>query len=194
MTVTEVLIRCQARVSADRMRSLCDTATYLSHCSTGTPCQILNFGGNNHKYSPAHLVTIDYGDTDRVHTPTDFPSVVSEVRGTAASLTRPTRAPAGPRRQGRLLDPVERAGQYLARVPPAIAGEHGDVHTFRVCCRLVRGFALEDHEALTVLAEWNGRCQPPWSEPELRDKLRRARRYGREPIGGLLDTPATSPR
>ena len=57
----------------------------------------------------------------------------------------------GPRR----LDLVERATMYLARVPPAIAGEHGDVHTFRVCCRLVRGFALDDEEALRVLAEWN---------------------------------------
>jgi hypothetical protein len=27
-------------------------------------------------------------------------------------------------------------------LPPAIAGQHGDVHTFRVCCRLARGFAL----------------------------------------------------
>jgi hypothetical protein len=71
-------------------------------------------------------------------------------------------------------------------VPPAIAGQHGDVHTFRVCCRLIRGFALTDEQALTALAEWNGRCQPPWSAEELLDKLRRAARYGREPIGALL--------
>ena len=31
---------------------------------------------------------------------------------------------------------------------PAIAGHHGDLHTFRVCCRLARGFALDDDEAL----------------------------------------------
>ena len=43
---------------------------------------------------------------------------------------------------------VERARRYLASVPPAIAGQHGDVHTFRVCCRLVRGFALDDDQAL----------------------------------------------
>jgi hypothetical protein len=84
------------------------------------------------------------------------------------------------------LDRVKRARRYLARVPPAIAGDHGDVHTYRVCCRLVRGFALGDHEALTVLTEWNARCRPPWTEHELEDKLRRARRYGREPIAGLL--------
>jgi hypothetical protein len=54
------------------------------------------------------------------------------------------------------------------------------------CCRLIRGFALTDEQALTALAEWNSRCQPPWSPEELLNKLRRAARYGREPVGGLL--------
>lgn len=74
----------------------------------------------------------------------------------------------------------------MASVPPAIAGQHGDVHTFKLCCRLTRGFALDNQQALQVLSEWNARCQPPWSEAELLDKLHRASRYGREPIGGLL--------
>jgi hypothetical protein len=85
-------------------------------------------------------------------------------------------------------DVMARARRYLQAVPPAIAGQHGDLHTFRVCCRLVRGFALTDADALELLAEWNVHCQPPWSERELCDKLRRARRYGREPIAGLLET------
>ena len=85
-----------------------------------------------------------------------------------------------------MLPVIERAKRYLASVPPAIAGQHGDVHTFRVCCRLTRGFALDDDQALHVLSEWNARCEPPWSPAELLDKLRRAARYGREPVGGLL--------
>jgi hypothetical protein len=85
-----------------------------------------------------------------------------------------------------IRDRVVRARRYLGALPPAISGQHGDLHTFRVCCRMVRGFALSDTEALALLAEWNARCQPPWSERDLLDKLRRARRYGREPIGGLL--------
>ena len=143
-------------------------------------------GYQNHKYSPAHLVTIDYAHADRVHTPTDFPSVESVVRTAATSDRQPTRALAASARDDGLIDPRERARRYLARVPPAIAGEHGDVHTFRVCCRLVRGFALDDQEALTVLTEWNARCLPPWAESELEDKLRRAIQYGREPIAALL--------
>ena len=49
----------------------------------------------------------------------------------------------------------------------------------------MRGFELSDDEALAVLNEWNWRCEPPCSERELRDKIARARRYGKEQIGGL---------
>ena len=70
-----------------------------------------------------------------------------------------------------MLDVVERARRFLARVEPAIVGHHGDLHTFRVCCRIVRGFDLSDEQALAVLAEWNARCGPPWSERDLRDKI-----------------------
>jgi hypothetical protein len=142
-------------------------------------------GYNNHKYTAAHLVTMDYRRPDRLYTPTEFPPV--PVSGCDATPPLPsTRAPVGSYEAPRRLELVERARRYLARVPPAIAGEHGDVHTFRVCCRLVRGFALEDDLALAVLTEWNSQCRPPWTEHELRYKLQRARRYGREPIAGLL--------
>ena len=52
-------------------------------------------------------------------------------------------------------------------VEPAVIRQHGDLHTFRVCCRIVRGFALTDAEAFAVLREWNRRCDPPWPEPQL---------------------------
>lgn len=131
----------------------------------------------NHKRAEPHLVTIEYRDVTARYTPYDFPAVKAPPAWNAA-----------PRRSAPPLDcPVlERARRYLASVPPAIAGQHGDVHTFRVCCRLVRGFALSEEQALEALSEWNARCQPPWSSDELLDKLRRAERYGREPVGGLL--------
>ncbi len=130
----------------------------------------------NRKYAEPHLVHIEYLDTERVLTPADFPSppnvnLLSIVSGRAF--------------RG-VVDRKERSRSYLSRVPPAIAGQHGDLHTFRTCCRLVRGFGLQDEDALDVLVEWNARCEPPWTEIELRDKLRRARTYGREPIGGML--------
>jgi hypothetical protein len=97
-------------------------------------------------------------------------------------MLRPTRATLS---RGTSLDTVERARRYLERIEPAIEGQHGDLHTFRVCCRVVRGFALSNDDALTALKDWNSRCEPPWSERELGDKINRARRYGREEVGGL---------
>jgi hypothetical protein len=132
----------------------------------------------NQKHSTPFLVRIEYRDTQRRYAPGDFPAL------------RPDRSPAivriqtAPPLAGALV--VERARRYLALVPPAVTGEHGDLHTFRVCCRLARGFALDEEQALGVLSEWNERCQPPWTTAELVEKLRRAARYGREPIGGLL--------
>lgn len=74
----------------------------------------------------------------------------------------------------------------MAAVPRAVIGQHGDAHTFRVCCRPARGFALDTSLPLRTIAAWNAGCEPVWSEPELIAKLDHARRYGREPIGGLL--------
>jgi hypothetical protein len=131
----------------------------------------------NHKRAQPHLVTVEYLDISTRYTPDDFPAV-----NDGPSWKPPVRSilPHGN------ICSTERARRYLASVPPAVAGQHGDVHTFRVCCRLVRGFALNEHQALDVLSEWNARCQPPWSPDELLDKIRRAERYGREPVGGLL--------
>jgi hypothetical protein len=145
-----------------------------------TPCsQTTRLPGFlNHKYVPPALVRAKYGRTTRVYTPTDFPTP-----RLSSSADRPSRIPS-PRRSS---DVIQRARRYLAAVPPAIAGQHGDVETFRACCRLVRGFLLTDEEALALIKEWNARCEPPWHEHELEDKVRRARRYGREPFGGLLE-------
>ena len=138
-------------------------------------------GFRNHKYQPAPLITMMYGRLDRVYAPADFP--VSDIT--------PARASVGTRVDVSAQTRLERASRYLQALPPAIAGQHGDVHTFCVCCRLVRGFALDDDDALMLLRRWNAGCQPPWSERELVDKIARARRYGREPIGGLL--PSVGP-
>jgi DNA primase RepB-like protein len=131
----------------------------------------------NHKRAQPHLVTIDYRNVDVHYRPGDFPTAM-EAPAWQQSI-RPLRSPLD-------VPTLDRAKRYLASVPPAIAGQHGDVHTFRICCRLVRGFALNDGQALHALEDWNARCQPPWSPEELLDKLRRAARYGREPVGGLL--------
>jgi hypothetical protein len=132
----------------------------------------------NHKREQPHLVAVEYLNVEARYTPADFPAL------NAAPTVHRQLGPQVPRGCDPLV--IARAKRYVAMVPPAVEGQHGDVQTFRICCRLARGFALDDDQALLVLAEWNARCQPPWSEAELLDKLRRAARYGREPIGGLL--------
>ena len=135
----------------------------------------------NHKYRPAPMVVAEYWGGKRVFTPTDFPRPVATIAVPTATLS--------PRDRRRAeQDVIERARRYLSAVPPAVTGQHGDAATFRACCRLVRGFALDDDSALVVLNDWNARCEPPWPEVDLRRKLESARRYGREPIGGLLTT------
>lgn len=56
----------------------------------------------------------------------------------------------------------------------------------RLCCRIAGGFALAEEEVLNVMADRVARCDPPWSQKELRDKISRAWKYGREPVGRLL--------
>jgi RepB DNA-primase N-terminal domain len=134
----------------------------------------------NRKHSPTPVVRVEYRAANAVYGPVDFPTP-AERPDRARERSAPIRLAPGVD-----IDIVERAKRYLAAVPPAVAGQHGDAETFRVCCRLARGFALKTEAALHAIGDWNDRCEPPWTEPELIAKLDHARRYGREPIGGLL--------
>jgi len=79
-----------------------------------------------------------------------------------------------------------RVARYMDSTPPAIEGQGGDAHTYRVACKLIRGFALTEDQALGHMAGWNTRCSPPWSEKDLAGKLRSALKSGTEPMGYLL--------
>jgi hypothetical protein len=84
---------------------------------------------------------------------------------------------------------AERARKYLAAMPAAISGSGGHNATLRAAAALVRGFALELDDALAILVQdYNVRCQPPWTLPELRHKVRSAyQRAGRIPFGCLAE-------
>jgi hypothetical protein len=68
----------------------------------------------------------------------------------------------------------DRARLYLRKCPPAISGQGGHKAAFRAACAVVRRFGLSEAESLTLLQEFNQRCLPPWSEPELRHKVQSA--------------------
>ena len=73
------------------------------------------------------------------------------------------------------MNALHLAREYVASQPPAIAGSKGHNATFRVACQLV-GFGLNDAQTLELLREFNSRCQPPWTEKELRHKVQDARK------------------
>ncbi len=69
---------------------------------------------------------------------------------------------------------IEAAWQYLVeRAPIAVEGSRGDATTYKVCCVVVRDYALSEAKAIELLATWNEGCRPPWSLAELEEKVRR---------------------
>jgi hypothetical protein len=98
----------------------------------------------------------------------------------------PTPGPDGlPVRDATTAEKQALARSYLAKVPGAVEGQGGDKQTYTVACRLTVGFDLTVEDALPLLLEYNQRCEPPWTDDELRRKLDYASREPGE-RGALL--------
>lgn len=119
-------------------------AVQLGNDRAATPCTQTTRrpGFFNHKRQRPDLVRVEHRDAVRTYRPGDFP----QAPPTRRTSYRASRALASS------ADRAERVQRYLAAVPPAVSGQHGDLRTFKVCCRLTRGFALSDDEALAALA------------------------------------------
>ncbi len=78
---------------------------------------------------------------------------------------------------------IEEAKRVIARFKPAIEGQRGDDRTYKLCARLRRDLKLSTDAALELLEPWNAKCEPPWSEDELRAKLEHADEYGQNEPG-----------
>jgi putative DNA primase/helicase len=114
--------------------------------------------------------------------------------GRSEAVHVPPGAPGGRvRRAGRptLPDPAwveHRAAITIAGMQPAVAGQGGHGQTFAVAVALIHGFRLSPDRAWPILTAYNARCEPPWSEAELRHKLDDAAKHTpREAPGWLLD-------
>jgi len=70
----------------------------------------------------------------------------------------------------RELPTIDRVRAYVEKMRGAISGADGSGATFAVACKLVE-FGLSPDDAWALLLEYNQRCQPQWSEGELRHKL-----------------------
>jgi len=65
----------------------------------------------------------------------------------------------------------ERCQKYVDKMPAAISGENGSAKTFHVACVALKGFELTTSQTMEILKEFNGRCDPPWSDYELQHKI-----------------------
>lgn len=79
-----------------------------------------------------------------------------------------------------------RVRAYLRKCQPAISGENGRSATWKVVCEVVRGFDRDDETAYRFLSEWNQTCVPPWTENELRGKIRDVRSKADQVLGSKL--------
>jgi predicted P-loop ATPase len=87
-------------------------------------------------------------------------------------------------------DQTKKASLYLAKMPPAISGSGGHDATYKAAVILVKGFSLSEDQALAMLmAEYNPRCQPAWTEKELRHKIKDAMRSSTLPDGFIANRP-----
>jgi len=69
-------------------------------------------------------------------------------------------------------DRVRRARAYLRKIPGAVAGASGHTATFNAVAHVMIGFDLGEDDTLALIADdYNPRCDPPWSERELRHKI-----------------------
>ncbi|MBN8422447.1 MAG: AAA family ATPase [Verrucomicrobia bacterium] len=98
----------------------------------------------------------------------------------------PRLAPVPPQGAGTCAAILERARVHLATVAPAVSGQSGHTVTFKAAIDLVRGYNLSEEDAYPLLAEWNQRCEPPWSEKELRHKISESANKSTIPRGYLL--------
>jgi hypothetical protein len=91
-------------------------------------------------------------------------------------------------------DLEKRALAYLNAMPEAISGQSGHNSTYSAAVVLVHGFGIPKDRALEMLfAHYNPRCQPPWSEKELRHKVEDAAAKPHDkPFGWLRDQDTTT--
>lgn len=95
----------------------------------------------------------------------------------------PTPTPLGVPPNG---DVSRRVAAYLERCDPAISGSGGSDQTIKTCGAVAVGFDLSEETAFQLLQDWNGRCDPPWNEHDLRRKIAHAVKTSTKPRGFLL--------
>jgi hypothetical protein len=77
---------------------------------------------------------------------------------------------------------ADRISRYIGKIPGAVSGNGGHSQTFKVAMVLFNGFGCSEAETLGWLRRYNSKCEPPWSEAELR-----ATKPGRRPRRPMIN-------
>lgn len=91
-----------------------------------------------------------------------------------------------------LPENIRRSKEYLRKIEPAIEGQGGNDHTFKVICQ-IRDYGISMEKCVDILSSkggWNDRCNPPWGILELQEIVEHSYRYGQNRSGSkgsLLD-------
>lgn len=128
------------------------------------------------------------------------PQWLTDRLGMARKPQAPNSAPIPGIEPGRA---AQRASAWLlAYAPVATEGAGGDAETFKVAAHL-KDLGCSADQALELMAPWNERCLPPWSQEDLESKVRNAFKYGKLPQGAaapeavfppIEDLPADEPK
>ena len=94
-----------------------------------------------------------------------------------------------------MIELEERVSRYLSRMEPSVQGQGGSSSAYKVACVLTQGFDLDEETAFQLfLLHFNPRCTPPWSDGEVRHKIKDASTApSGKPRGYLLKTPSKTP-
>lgn len=122
-------------------------------------------------------------DPDLVMNPGAVPLEVPMER----EANTPPQPPEGAVTLATTKEKLERARVHMATLAPAVSCQSGHTDTFKAALDIVRGYNLSEEEAYPLMAEWNERCEPPWSEADLRYKISEAANKSNIPFGYLLN-------
>jgi putative DNA primase/helicase len=173
-----------------------DLATWLHGLEVETAEEVRRAGRNGNESSHS---SIRADGVRPLQTPPPAPGKHSHQapRAPAASRTSTSTRPGAhspsiissvPPSPSRHDERLARPAAYLAKIPPAVAGQRGHDRTFHAACVLVQGFDLTIDEARPLFHQWNLGCTPPWTPAELEHKLHDALRAGdSHPRGYLWD-------
>ena len=105
----------------------------------------------------------------------------------------PLAPPASNSKAHRHDDIWNRVTRYLDSCDPAIEGSRGHDTTFRILCQVINGFSLSPEQAWSAAQYYNQKCEPAWSEKDLKHKVDDALKAPHDkPRGSLLDSKSES--